>query len=338
MQATKVAARLTKNSVRSVMGGFSGSSRLQLRGNPTKMPYAVRLSLRARRLLRMLPRMSEDSKKSPPSEEDESEAEAPESEDKPNEPEAPESEAPESEDEPEVRKARSDEDADEDDDAEAEAPPPKPAKKRKRKRAAADVAKARAAGPRRRARVELPPEDVIDTPSRQTLGMMGAMALATLIMWGSAKLACNAHPAQTRKPREVATADLARDPKGAALEMAQRWAAYDFDGATQLASGPVAQAIAQAKNACAAKAAECETQKKAVEGRALATVDLLARDGGRATVRVNGLGGALEAKSALYEVELDGKTWKVAKTTDQVPAPKPVIEVPAVDAGAGEAP
>ena len=219
--------------------------------------------------------------------------------------------------------------ADEADDDEAAAAAAA-AKEKRRKRARAERASVRQAAKKPRRRIEkpvLPPESAINAPSRQTLGMIGVMAFATLIMWGTAKTACNAHPAQTRKPRELATAELSKDPKAAALEMAQRWASYNFDGALALATDKVEAEIRTAKEACA-KDAACSAASKKEYDTALATAVLLGREGAKATVRVTGLGGALEGKTTLYEVELAGPTWKVARTTDKVPAPPPVLVPP----------
>jgi hypothetical protein len=218
------------------------------------------------------------------------------------------------------------EEPDEDETAAAEAA----AKEKRRKQGRSERSKAREVVNKPRRRLEkpvLPPETSINAPSRQTLGMIGAMALATLVMWGTAKTACNAHPAQTRKPRELATAELAKDPKAAALEMAQRWASYNFDGALELSMDKVEGEIRAAKDACA-KDAACTTASKKEYTTALATAVLLGRDGAKATVRVTGLGGALEGKTTLYEVELAGPIWKVARTTDKAPAPPPVIVPP----------
>ncbi|MEZ4220262.1 MAG: hypothetical protein R3B13_04975 [Polyangiaceae bacterium] len=225
----------------------------------------------------------------------------------------------------------SDDDAEEeseDDEAEAEARARETRRERKRAKERQERARERDKSVRRRpTKPVLPPESQIGAPSRQSLGMIGAMALATLVMWGTAKMACNAHPAQTRKPRALPVAELSKDPKSAALEMAQRWASYDFDGASELATDKVAGEIAAAKDACA-KDAACSAAMKKEYDRALASVVLLGRDGAKATVRVTGLGGALEGKTTMYEVELAGPVWKVARATDKAPppaAPRPVL-------------
>ena len=102
--------------------------------------------------------------------------------------------------------------------------------------------------PRRRKKKKRPKrplprsEAEIDSPDMQTLWMLGSLAGLVLIMWGGARFACNAHPDETRKPREITTSELASDPKEAAIELAQRWAIKNFDGALEFATGPFGRA------------------------------------------------------------------------------------------------
>ncbi len=216
-------------------------------------------------------------------------------------------EADEAEDEREDAPAKA-VDRDDDDDDDEPSPPAK-------KRASNATATAPREPKRRRsepARQALPPEKEIAAPSRQTLIMLGVMAGATLIMWGSARFACNAHPAQTRKPREVTTADLSRDPKGAALELQQRWNSYDFKGALELAKGSIADELQKAQGDCEKDSAGCDAKKKAVEGQALATAALLSRAPGSAKVRVASRGGAGGNETVVYTLEQEGAQWKVS--------------------------
>ncbi len=225
-----------------------------------------------------------------------------------------------------------DEDDDEDDDDEDEEPPP-------RKQAKAAAPSPRPAVKRKRpppAKPVIPPESQIAAPSRQTLGMLAAMVGATLLMWGSARFACNAHPAQTRKPREVSTAELSRDPKDAALELAQRWASYDFKGALELAKGPIADELQKAQADCE-KDPSCDAKRKALDGRALATAALLSRGPGSAKVRVSAKGGALGDQTVVYTLEQDGSAWKVGGRGADVPTPAPT-PTPAAPTPSGSAP
>ncbi|MBI3201470.1 MAG: hypothetical protein HYZ29_08000 [Myxococcales bacterium] len=247
--------------------------------------------------------------------------------------ESPEDEADAADDEqdeaPAAARRRDDDDDDDDDDDEA---PPPPKKK-----------EARSAEPKRRRRPEalkpvLPPEREIAAPSRQTLVMLGVMAGATLLMWGSARFACNAHPAQTRKPREVTTAELSRDPKGAALELQQRWNGYDFKGALELAKGGIADELQKAQGDCDKDSAGCESKKKSVEGQVLATAALLSRGPGSAKVRVVSRGGAGGNQTVVYTLEQEGAAWKVSGRGAEDPTPAKTAEPTAAPAPSGSAP
>jgi hypothetical protein len=237
------------------------------------------------------------------------------------------------------------EDEDEDEDEEAEPPPPakKPAKAAKAEKPAKAADKPAPSKKRPAERYVLPPETSIGAPSRQTLVMLGVMALATLTMWGFAKFACNAHPAQTRKPRDVSTQELARDPKDAALEMQQRWNAYDFMGAMELAKGSMAQEIEKAQTDCEKDKAACDAKRKEVGQKTLATAVLLDRGPATAKVRVSSRGGALGEQSIVYQVEQDGSMWKVSgRTTADGPRLAPTtsaaVPMPTLVAPPGSAP
>lgn len=196
----------------------------------------------------------------------------------------------------------------------------RPAQALKKKSAARDSARPKKKKRSAPAKFVMPPEKEIGAPSRQTLLLLGVMVFATLVMWGSARFACNAHPAQTRKPREVSTADLSREPKDAALEMQQRWNSYDFAGALALAKGEIAAELQKSQAECERDGASCAAKKKAQEGKVLATAALLSRGPGSAKVRVTSRGGAMGEATVVYALEQEGGTWKVASKID-TPAP-----------------
>ncbi len=208
-----------------------------------------------------------------------------------------------------------DEEPDEEDDEDEEEERPV---KKSRSRSAPPRRRAR---PASRAKAPMPSEKQIDAPRIQTLGMLAALAAATLVMWGAARFACNAHPTQTRKPRDVSTQELARDPKDAALELAQRWATYDFTGALELADGALAKEIENAHLECAKDEAACEAKKKAAKDKVLATAVLLSREGNSAKVRVSSSGGAMGDQTTVYTLEQSGPVWKVTARGDAPAAP-----------------
>ena len=128
-------------------------------------------------------------------------------------------------------------------------------------------------------------EREIDAPDRVTLLMLGVMGFMTIVLWAFAKGGCNYHPPrETRRPRAVKTEELARDPKGAALELQQRLIQYDFDGALELAADAAETDVKQRKTECASKVKECAENKKKNE-RVATTAALLERDMASAVVR-----------------------------------------------------
>jgi hypothetical protein len=84
--------------------------------------------------------------------------------------------------------------------------------------------------------------------------MLGVIAASTVVMWGAAKFACNAHPPESKKPREVGTVELASTPKDAAIEMIHRLASYEFDRALELADTEPAQEVERQLRACESNA------------------------------------------------------------------------------------
>jgi hypothetical protein len=201
--------------------------------------------------------------------------------------------------------------------SESEAPAPKstaPEPKRARGREDDDDEPRRPRkGKRKRAKRQLPrTEAELNAPDSQTLWMLGALASMVLIMWGSARFACNAHPDETRKPREIATSEVATDPKGAAVELAQRWATRSFDGALELASGALAGELQQEKAQCEGNP-QCTGEREALKMKVLTTGELLARQPTSAMVRVSSTGLADGQKSYILQLESDGKNWKANK-------------------------
>jgi hypothetical protein len=248
--------------------------------------------------------------------------------------EQPENDAEENEEDSPPKKAKT----------ESEAPPAKSKRaERARERDRDDDEPRRSRkGKRKKAKRPLPrTEAEVDAPDVQTLWMLGALTAMVLIMWGSARFACNAHPDETRKPREIATSEVSMDPKGTAIELAQRWATRNFDGALELSAGKLTGEIQQEKAQCEANA-QCTGEREALKNKVLTTGELLARQPAQATVRVTSINTAEGQKSYILELETDGKNWK-AKTRlppNAVPiqapptglAPTPLAPMPAPSA------
>jgi hypothetical protein len=160
-------------------------------------------------------------------------------------------------------------------------------------------------------------EDEIDSPNRQTLGMLGVIGIMTMCMWIFARGGCNYHPPkETRDPRKVELADLARDPKDAALEFELRFAMKSFGGALELAKGPMVEHVKEQQKICDADPG-CSQQASTLRGAVQATAELLERDAFKAVSRVTTTGTGGKAERHLIRVERDGPIWKtVARDVD----------------------
>ncbi len=173
-------------------------------------------------------------------------------------------------------------------------------------------------------------EEEIDSPTKQTVGMLGILGIMTVIMWALARGGCNYHPPkETRTPRQVTTEELARDPKNAAIELQQRWLTRDFTGALELATGDVAQQVKTEQAACNAA---CLGEKKALSDKVLTSAVILEANMMAATARVTSVGLPGGSKSFLLRMERADSIWKATmrKADDGValpalptPAPSP---------------
>src|SRR6188508_2025215 len=75
-------------------------------------------------------------------------------------------------------------------------------------------------------------EAEINAPDTQTMVMLGALTAMTIILWVWAHAGCNYHPPrETRRPRDVTTAELTREPKDAAIEFQHRLITQNYKGA-----------------------------------------------------------------------------------------------------------
>jgi hypothetical protein len=166
-------------------------------------------------------------------------------------------------------------------------------------------------------------EREIDAPDKLTLSMLGVMAIVTIALWIFARGACNYHPPrETRRPRPVKLEELARDPKDAAIELTQRLAHLNFDGALELASGEAASEIQKTKAECAQKPQDCAMKKKTAERGIDSAGALLERSATEATVRVTTQkpGGK---EVILARLERQGPIWKVTSRGADDPNFKP---------------
>jgi hypothetical protein len=145
--------------------------------------------------------------------------------------------------------------------------------------------------------------------------MLGAVAAATVLMWGAARFACNAHPPASKKPRHVTTGELAKTPKGAAIELQQRWIGHQYAAALELAKGEVAKQIQEELEACEADIAACDKKRDQVAGKLRSMADLVSRAGRSAKVRVRTSIAGEAPQTYLLEVESAGDWWRAVKRT-----------------------
>jgi hypothetical protein len=159
-------------------------------------------------------------------------------------------------------------------------------------------------------------EEQIDSPSKQTVGMLTVVGIMTLCMWVFARGGCNYHPPkESRDPRKVELTDLARDPKDAAMEFALRWSTKSFGGAAELAKGGMVEQVKQAVVACDADPG-CAKKASDLRSTVLVSGQLLERSPTHAVARVTTTGaGATETH--IYKLEREQTIWKtVSRVAD----------------------
>jgi hypothetical protein len=167
-------------------------------------------------------------------------------------------------------------------------------------------------------------EEELDSPTKQTVGMLGILGLMTIVMWALARGACNYHPPkETRVPRKVTLEELAHDPKNAAVELQQRLVTHDYAGALELATGDAATTVQREKAACDAA---CLSTRKALELTVLTSAVITEASPIGATARVTSVGLPGSPKTNLIHLTRAEAFWKATelKVDDGVPFPVPV--------------
>lgn len=184
-----------------------------------------------------------------------------------------------------------------------------------------------------------PTEAEIDSPNRQTLGMLGVIGVMTLCMWVFARGGCNYHPPkESRDPRKVELTDLARDPKDAAMEFELRFATKRYGGALELANGPMSELVKERQRACDADPG-CAQQASTLRSTVQVSAQLLEREPQRAVSRVTTVGAGPSAQTHIIKVEREGQIWKaVARDVDDgsfKPRPHSQLQSPTLPRGDG---
>jgi hypothetical protein len=160
-------------------------------------------------------------------------------------------------------------------------------------------------------------EDQIDSPNRQTIGLLSVIGVLTFFLWIFARGGCNYHPPkESRDPRKVELVDLARDPKDAAMEFELRLATKSFGGALELAKGPLVEMVRGFEKECDASPG-CAQEAATLRGKVQVKAELLERDPYHATSRVFTYGVGPTPEKHIIKVERDGQIWKtVSRDTD----------------------
>lgn len=154
-------------------------------------------------------------------------------------------------------------------------------------------------------------EAEINVPDIQTLIMLGVLTVTSITMWAFAHAGCNYHPPrETRRPRDVTTAELVREPKDAGIEFQQRLLTLNYKGAAEIAAGAAADEVKKEQQSCAANAAECARRKTAAASAISAAV-MLERGPTSAKLRVTTYSLPGGNRSFLTLVERDASGWKV---------------------------
>lgn len=153
-------------------------------------------------------------------------------------------------------------------------------------------------------------EDQIDSPNRQTIGMLGVIGIMTFFLWIFARGGCNYHPPkETRDPRKVELVELARDPKDAAIEFEMRYATKSFGGTLELAKGAMVEHVKQQQTACDANP-DCAQQASTLRSKVQVVGQLLERDPYRSVSRVITHGVSVSPEKHIIKVEREGQIWK----------------------------
>jgi hypothetical protein len=162
-------------------------------------------------------------------------------------------------------------------------------------------------------------EREINAPDTQTLVMLGVLAATSIVLWIFAHAACNYHPPrETRRPRDVKTAELVREPKDAAIEFQQRFLTLDYKGALEIAAGPLVDTVKREQAQCEANRAACNA-KRAARANVISAGVLLERGPSTAKVRVSTLHLPDGDKAFLCLVERDPSGWKVTAAVQDTP-------------------
>jgi hypothetical protein len=150
-------------------------------------------------------------------------------------------------------------------------------------------------------------ERELDSPKRSTVGYLGVIFLATFLPWVAAKVGCNDHEGPIHGPLPLSTEVLSRQPKDAAIELAQRAATGQYAAAAELAKGSLHDELLAAEARCKSEPKDCEA-RRARQSHVFTRGVLVRRDPRQALVRVESVGGPVPERYQL-ELEADAAHW-----------------------------
>lgn len=176
---------------------------------------------------------------------------------------------------------------------------------------------------KKKARPAPPPpktEAQINSPTKQTIGMLGVIGILTFFMWIFARGGCNYHPPkETRNPRKVDLMELAREPKDAAMEFELRYSTKAYAGALELAKGSLVDTVKRAQAVCDADA-NCGQRASELRSNVAVSAELLERGPQTAIVRVITAGVGGKPERHLMSVERESSIWKVLERNPDDPS------------------
>jgi len=154
-------------------------------------------------------------------------------------------------------------------------------------------------------------EKELNVPKRETVVMLGLVSLLLLILWFSARLACNAHPDQVREPKHYSTFALAADPKNAAFEFQQQFETGHYEIPMDLSTGPMRNIVDQKMRECEKDPDACEERQQELAGKVESLATVLEQDNRRAIVEIESVFSSGESKTYTFTVIKDKDQWKV---------------------------
>lgn len=172
-------------------------------------------------------------------------------------------------------------------------------------------------------------EEALNVPKMQTIYMLAAMSVLTVILWFAAKLSCNIHPDQVRDPKHFSTIELAADPKNTAFEFHHRFETGDYVTALDLSTGEMRKTVEVKLKECEQDADACAKNMARLAGTIKSSGKLLDQLGNRATVELTSVSQlAPGQKTNTFEMVKEGDFWRVASRRE-VANPAAAVEVPA---------